>query len=61
VERWVPKGDPSLIDVFDSTGVYRGTLTGAGMPIAFLGEDRVIVRRTDEMDVPFLTIYRVVR
>jgi hypothetical protein len=61
VERWVPKGDPSLLDVFDSAGVYLGTLTGAEMPVAFLGEDRVIVRRTDEMDVPFLTIYRVVR
>ncbi|MCG6987316.1 MAG: hypothetical protein LJF06_03870, partial [Gemmatimonadetes bacterium] len=61
VDRWVPKGDQSLLDVFDSTGVYLGTLTGAEMPVVFLGEDRVIVRRTDEMDVPFLTIYRMVR
>ena len=44
-----------------SIGVYRGTLTGAPMPIAFLGDDRVIVHRPDSLDVPFLTIYRVVR
>jgi hypothetical protein len=61
VERWVPKGDPSLIDVFDSAGVYRGTVTGAEMPVTFLGADRVIIGRTDSLDVPFLTIYRVVR
>lgn len=61
VDRWVPKGDPPLIDVFDATGAYLGTLTGAEMPIAFLGDDRVIVRRTDALDVPFLTIYRITR
>lgn len=60
VHRWVPQGD-SLIDVFDSTGVYRGTLRGQPMPTAFLDDDRVIVTRTDAMDVTLLTIYRLRR
>jgi hypothetical protein len=60
VHRWAPQGD-SLIDVFDSTGVYRGTLRDQPMPVAFLGDDRVVVKRTDALDVAFLTIYRVVR
>lgn len=60
VHRWVPEGDP-LIDVFDSTGVYLGTLRDQPMPTMFLGDDRAILKRTDAMDVPFLTIYRIVR
>jgi hypothetical protein len=58
--RWVPKGHPPLLDVFDSTGAYMGSLTNMPMPAAFLGNDRVIVERKDTLDVPFLTIYRVV-
>lgn len=59
VDRWVPKGDPPMLDVFDSTGVYRGTLTGVDMPVAFLGDDRLILKHTDELDVPYLTVYRI--
>ena len=60
VHRWTPQGD-SLIDVFDSTGVYLGTLKDQPMPAAFIGDDRVLVERVDAMDAVFLTIYRVVR
>lgn len=60
VHRWVPEGD-SLIDVFDSTGVYVGTLRDQPMPTAFLGDERAVVKRTDALDVAFLTLYRVVR
>ena len=60
VHRWTAEGD-SLIDVFDSTGAYRGTLSDQPMPTAFLGHDRVVVKRAGAMNVAFLTIYRVRR
>lgn len=65
-EIWVKRGrvadEPALTDVFTPEGRYLGTLpVGTPYPDAFLSPDSFVTISTDEMDVPRLTAYRIVR
>lgn len=66
-ELWVQRNAigrdaPRSKDVFDSRGVYVGTLPEtAPDPILFLDEDRLAAAETDEFDVTRLVVYRVNR
>ncbi len=51
---------PGLIDVFEPSGQYRGTLpAGTEFPLVFLPNDRVGFIRLDAFDVPQLDVGRV--
>lgn len=66
-EVWVGRKElgsisPGLIDVFDGTGAYRGTLpSGTPFPLVFLDEDRFGAEERDAMDISRLVVYRVIR
>jgi hypothetical protein len=66
-ELWIRRGgpftDPPLIDVFDRTGEYLGTLpAGSPLPIAFTPSGGIAAIDKDEAsDVERLAIYTVVR
>ncbi len=34
--------DPEVTDVFDAAGAYLGTVTGRGLPLGWLGRDRIL-------------------
>lgn len=54
------RGEEAAIDVLDATGEYLGTLPpGAPFPIAFLSEDRLLAKETDELDIEYLVVYLV--
>jgi hypothetical protein len=45
-ELWVQRhsfpGDTPVVDVFDAAGVYLGTVVGRGLPLGWLGPDRIL-------------------
>lgn len=54
--------EPGPIDVFRSDGVYAGTLSPTTpFPLLFLDEDRFVALETDELDVEYVVVYRVIR
>jgi hypothetical protein len=38
VQRYTFEDEPPRVDVFDAEGIYRGTLTGRGLPLGFIGD-----------------------
>ncbi len=51
-----------VIDLFDSSANYLGTLpAGAPFPAAFLSQDRIVAVEKDSSDVPRVTVYAVDR
>lgn len=54
--------EQGLIDVFDSSGSYAGTLPAeTAFPLDFLNADRYVAAQTDELDVMRLVAYDVAR
>jgi hypothetical protein len=63
---WVQRevvGEPNgPIDIFDSTGEYAGTLPIATpWPLAFGSNNRMLVLKSDDLDVQRVVVYRIVR
>ena len=63
---WVLRGglpdESRLIDVLTGDGRYLGTLPpDSPFPVAFLAADRILVAGRDNMEVPTLVSYRVVK
>jgi hypothetical protein len=51
-----------VVDVFDRAGAYLGTMTGRGIPLGFLGGDRVLLPVEDrETGVIRIGVYRMTR
>jgi hypothetical protein len=48
VERHVFPGEPPVTDVFDREGAYLGTVNGKGLPLGWLGDDRVLFAIEDD-------------
>lgn len=62
VERGRLKDEPPLIDVFDRSGDYLGTLpAGSPMPAAFQANGDLVAIVTDELEVQRVVTYRVAR
>jgi len=62
LQRWAPEGEDRAVDVLTQEGAYLGTLApGFPFPEGFLGEDRIVVTETDELDLASVAIYRVRR
>lgn len=60
VERWVFDDERRLVDVFDPTGAYLGTLPpDAPWPLAFTPEGNVVAKETDELDVERVVVFEV--
>ncbi|MBW3551931.1 MAG: hypothetical protein KY466_00400 [Gemmatimonadetes bacterium] len=60
--RGGPEEEPRATDVFDSTGLYVGTLPPeTPFPLAFTPWGDVVAAERDELDVERLVVYRVVR
>lgn len=58
VERWTIRGEPSLRDVFDSTGSYLGTLRGEiPWPQAWMRDGRYLSVLADADSAPVLMRY----
>jgi hypothetical protein len=49
------------IDIYDRNGELLGEVRGIPMPVAFTGRDRLMVIRTDELDVPQVVVLRLDR
>jgi len=63
---WVQRevvGEPTgPIDIFDDTGEYVGTLPAATpWPLAFGSDNRMLVLKTDDLDVQRVLVYSIVR
>lgn len=51
-----------VVDVFDPTGAYVGTLPpGSPFPTDFRAPDEIVTVERDELDVPHVRVYRIVR
>jgi len=62
LQRWAPQGEERAIDVLTLDGHYLGTLApGFPFPEAFLGDDRMVVRERDELDLASVVVYRMRR
>ncbi len=62
VLRRTLRRDAPAVDLFDTAGSYRGTLTTGGLfPSAFLGADRIVTVEKDSNDVPSVSLYRIDR
>jgi hypothetical protein len=62
VQRYAPRDATPVVDVFDPEGVYRGTEVGLGLPLGFIGPDRVVLPLTDAgTGVESLGVYRIER
>ena len=62
VQRYAFPDEPTRTDVFASDGRYLGTVTGRGVPLGWLGPDRVLFPITDEeTGVSVIGIYRIDR
>ena len=58
----VGRSTPGIIDVFDGTGSYLGTLPPeTPFPLEFLGENRFAAAEKDAMDIGRLVVYRILR
>lgn len=68
-ELWVQRteigaerADVGVIDVFDASGAYEGSLPqGTAFPLAFLGNDRYVTAEKDSLDVWRVVGYEVER
>lgn len=62
---WVRRGvdrDEPTIDVFGPDGEYLGTLPeGTPFPAAFRGPDEIVTIERDELDLPYVVVYRIER
>lgn len=62
---WVRRGvgrDNPTIDVFAADGEYLGTLPeGTPFPAAFRGPDEIVTVERDELDLPYVVVYRIER
>ena len=55
-------GDPAVVDLFDRRGAYLGTVNGRGLPMGWLGPDRVLLPVEDtETGVTRIGVYRISR
>ncbi len=55
-------GEPPIVDLFDPEGSYLGTVHGRGLPLGWLGSDRVLLPIEDqESGVTRIGVYRVSR
>jgi hypothetical protein len=55
-------GEPEVTDVFDAQGAYLGTLTGRGIPLGWLGDDRILFPIEDDATgVVVIGIFRIDR
>lgn len=62
VERRVVTGETSLLDVFDSTGTYAGTVSGSfPWPQAWLPGGDFVAVIADSLELPLVRRFRVVR
>jgi hypothetical protein len=62
VRRWAPRGTPFMIDVYEQTGAYLGTLpAGTPFPLAFTAGDRFVSLETDADGVETLVLHRIER
>lgn len=62
VQRYAPRDATPVVDVFDAEGGYRGTEVGLGLPLGFIGSDRVVIPLTDAgTGVVSLGVYRIER
>lgn len=53
-------GEPAVTDVFDEAGAYLGTAHGMGLPLGWLGDDRVLFAiENDETGVSVIGIFRI--
>jgi hypothetical protein len=53
---------PGVIDIFDASGAYQGTLPGGTpFPLVFLDEDRFGGAEKDATDLVRLVVFRVRR
>lgn len=60
VDRHVFPGEPPVTDVFDRQGAYLGTVHGKGVPLGWLGDDRVLFAIGDEdTGVSVIGVYRI--
>lgn len=60
VDRHVFPGEPSVTDVFDRQGAYLGTVHGKGLPLGWLGDDRVLFAISDEeTGVSVIGVFRI--
>jgi hypothetical protein len=60
VERHAFPGEPAVTDVFDQAGAYLGTVHGKGLPLGWLGEDRVLFAiENDETGVSVIGLFRI--
>ncbi len=60
MERWVFDDERRLVDVFDPTGAYLGTLPpGAPWPLAFTPQGNVVAKEKDDMDVERVVVFEV--
>ncbi len=48
VRRHTFPGDPQVSDVFAASGAYLGTITGRGLPLGWLGRDRILFPIEDD-------------
>ena len=67
VERWLPPGQPPVMDVFDGEGVKLGTVNLPqdrriiGFGSTATGDPAIYLVRTDEYDLKWLERYRLLR
>jgi hypothetical protein len=60
VARHVFPGEPAVTDVFDGEGVYLGTIHGKGLPLGWLGPERVLFAiENEETGVGVIGVYRI--
>lgn len=63
---WVARhsfpGDPPVTDVFAASGAYLGTITGRGLPLGWLGPDRILFPIEDEATgIAVVGVFRIDR
>lgn len=62
VQRLGFPGEPAVVDLFDREGVYLGTVNGRGLPLGWLGPDRVLLPVEDrETGVTRVGVYHISR
>lgn len=55
-------GEEPVVDVFDARGTYLGTVTGRGLPLGWLGRDRILFPIDDpESGITVIGIFRIDR
>jgi hypothetical protein len=60
VDRHVFPGELAVTDVFDREGVYLGTVHGKGLPLGWLGSDRVLFPiGNEETGVSVIGVFRI--